>query len=114
MAERVAPLERELIERMAQEGYGDRLELQRFADLRYAGQAHEITTPLESGAPDFERLARAFGHEHERTYGHQAEQEEVESVALRVVARAPRDQRPGKTLRRDVCRTPAARDAHFG
>jgi N-methylhydantoinase A len=115
MAERFAPLERELIERMAQEGYsGDRVEVQRFADLRYAGQAHEITTPLASGAPDFERLARAFGHEHERTYGHQAEQEEVESVALRVVARVPRELRPGKTLRRSSQGATAPRNAYFG
>ena len=35
---------------------------------------------------DFAALAKAFGDEHERTYGHQAEAEEVESVALRAVA----------------------------
>ena len=35
---------------------------------------------------DFAVLAKAFGDEHERTYGHQAEAEEVESVALRAVA----------------------------
>lgn len=59
----------------------------RFADLRYAGQAHELliayaTTP--SGAPDFAAMAEAFGAEHARTYGHRAEAEAVECVALRV------------------------------
>jgi N-methylhydantoinase A len=115
MAERFEPLEQELLARMAEEGYSrDRVELQRFADVRYAGQAHEITTPLGSGAPDFARLARAFGDEHERTYGHQADQEEVESVAVRVVARVPRDLRPGKSAPRRGPRAAGARTAYFG
>jgi len=74
------------------------LEILRFADLRYAGQAHEITIPVaiagvadDPGELDFVRLAEAFGNEHERTYGHQAEREEVECVALRVVARVASD-----------------------
>ena len=93
MAAKFDALERELLARMSGEGYSrEQLQLARFADLRYAGQAHEITTPLAagcSGEPDFAQLAEAFGDEHERTYGHQAEREEVECVALRVVARVP-------------------------
>ena len=90
MAARFDALERELLARMSGEGYSEHaLQLMRFADLRYAGQAHEITTPVESGSPHFARLAEAFGNEHQRTYGHQAEREEVECVALRVVARVP-------------------------
>ena len=91
MAERYADLERDLQARMEQEGYVAReFALLRFADLRYADQAHELTTPMvadAAGRPDLAAVARAFGDEHERTYGHQAEREEVECVTLRVIAR---------------------------
>ena len=99
MAAKYELLERELTARMAAEGHArNALEILRFADLRYAGQAHEITIPVaitgvadDPGELDFVRLAEAFGNEHERTYGHQAEREEVECVALRVVARVASD-----------------------
>jgi N-methylhydantoinase A len=88
-AERFAALEQDLAATMQREGYaaGD-YTLSRFADLRYSGQAHELMIAVEAGADgiDFAALAEAFGDEHERTYGHQAETEEVESVAIRVVA----------------------------
>ena len=114
MGERLAALERDLLERMAGEGHArERIEISRFADLRYAGQAHEITTRVAGGEPDFERLARAFGDEHERTYGHQAEAEEVECVALRVVARIPSGLHPGKSVARGAS-APGKRDAYFG
>jgi N-methylhydantoinase A len=81
--------------------------------VRYAGQAHEITTPIAAGEPDFSRLARDFGDEHERTYGHQAQAEEVECVALRVVARLPVERRPGNTTARRASPS-GKRDAYFG
>jgi N-methylhydantoinase A len=114
MGERLAALEREILDRMAAEAHpAKRIEISRFADLRYAGQAHEITTPIASEDPDFLRLARDFGDEHERTYGHQAQAEEVECVALRVVARLPAELRPGNTAARWAS-TAARRDAYFG
>jgi N-methylhydantoinase A len=114
MGERLEALEREILDRMAAEGHpGERVELSRFADLRYAGQAHEITTPIAAGEPDFSRLARDFGDEHERTYGHQAQAEEVECVALRVVARLPVERRPGNTTARRASPS-GKRDAYFG
>jgi N-methylhydantoinase A len=111
MAARLEQMERELGARMQAEGQA--FELARFADLRYAGQAHEITTPVAQGAPDFQRLAQDFGNEHERTYGHQAEREEVECVALRVVARAADD---GVSFSRTPFAQgkPKSRDAYFG
>jgi N-methylhydantoinase A len=88
-AERFTTLEQDLAATMRREGYaaGD-FTLTRFADLRYSGQAHELMIAVDAAADgiDFAALAEAFGNEHERTYGHQAESEEVESVALRVVA----------------------------
>ena len=83
-------LEERLSADMAREGYGGgNFAVTRFADLRYEGQAHELTIPVASGSdglPDLEAMARAFGDEHERTYGHRAEAEAVESVTLRATA----------------------------
>ncbi len=88
-AERFRAIESDLAATMRAEGYETAdFTVARFADLRYSGQAHELTIAVDA-APnsiDFAALAEAFGDEHERTYGHQAETEEVESVALRVVA----------------------------
>jgi N-methylhydantoinase A len=111
MAERFRALEDELRARMAAEGVGN-YEIERYAELRYAGQAHEIRTPAGAGEPDLARLAIAFGNEHERTYGHQAEREEVECVALRVLARVPADVRP--VAGRPGCGPKSARKAYFG
>jgi N-methylhydantoinase A len=65
----------------------------RMADLRYAGQAYELTVPApdgEIGEAELRALAEAFGAEHERTYGHRATDEPIELVNLRMVARLDR------------------------
>jgi len=82
-------LEAGLASDMAAEGYGrDDVAVRRFAELRYEGQAHELTVPAgDPGAlPDLDAMASAFGAEHERTYGHRADDEAVECVTLRVTA----------------------------
>ena len=66
---------------------GGNVRVTRYADLRYAGQAHELTVMVPDGQLDIPALAKAFGNEHERTYGHQAEAEAVECVTLRVIGR---------------------------
>ncbi|MGB0631575.1 MAG: hydantoinase/oxoprolinase family protein [Alphaproteobacteria bacterium] len=87
-------LEQELHSLMKDEGYGVAdYSVTRYADLRYTGQAHELTieSRASDGAPDFAALATKFGAEHERTYGHQAEAEAVECVTLRLIARVAED-----------------------
>lgn len=70
------------------------------ADLRYSGQAHELNVPLlDIGAKDTEpwaidtafinRIVSAFHTEHYRRYGHTANEEAIEMVALRVHAVGP-------------------------
>ena len=117
VADRLAALAASLAATMSAEGHEKgAYAISRFADLRYAGQAHELTIPISAGpaeAIDFAALAKAFGEEHERTYGHQAAGEEVECVALRVVATVAVDKPYGVV-------TPAAggadhaREAYFG
>ncbi len=83
-------LESGLAADMAAEGYGaGDYALRRLAELRYEGQAHELAVPVPAGPdglPDTAAMAAAFGDEHERTYGHRADAEAVESVTLRAVA----------------------------
>lgn len=91
-------------------------------DLRYAGQAYELTVPLgwRSGeAVDMAGITRAFHIEHERTYGHASEDDGVELVNLRAVgsllsekARAYDARRAGGS--HDAVLGRAARRAYFG
>lgn len=60
------------------------------ADMRYIGQAHEltVTVPVDiNGAPNKRVMAQAFSDEHYRTYGHCASGQAVECVTLRIIAR---------------------------
>lgn len=82
-------LESELVAGMSAEGYGpEEFVATRYADLRYGGQAHELTVDVPDPL-DLADMAKRFGDEHERTYGHQAEAEAVECVTLRVIGRVP-------------------------
>jgi hypothetical protein len=114
-ARRFETLKAEVDTAMCAEGYtaGDYV-VRRMADLRYAGQAHELTIPVAPGDDiDLAALARAFGDEHERTYGHQAADEEVESVALRVVGTVAVDKLSGVAAPEPVG-AEGARRAFFG
>ncbi len=61
----------------------------KYLDLRYAGQAHELTIPV-AGDPLDSNVLRdsvcAFHEEHDRTYGHKAKDEATEVVNLRLTA----------------------------
>jgi N-methylhydantoinase A len=56
--------------------------LERFADVRYAGQSYELTVPWESSDP-----AAAFHREHQRVYGYSNLERAIEVVTLRLRAR---------------------------
>ena len=66
----------------------------RQADLRYSGQAYELTIPV-APASGIAAMVEGFGEEHLLTYGHRADDEPVDLVNLRVVGWAdppgPRD-----------------------
>lgn len=93
---------------------------ERAIDLHYSGQTSELTVAVPSRAlqrNDVLEIIELFGKEHERTYGHRAENEPVDIVNLRVVARSDsrgaelqtrRVGRPGET------RVHEPRSAYFG
>jgi len=70
------------------------------ADLRYLGQAHELNVSLSDVGPKdaqpwaihtafMKQIVSAFHTEHSRRYGHAANEEPIELVALRVRAVGP-------------------------
>jgi len=61
----------------------------RFADIRYARQAYELSVPVKGGtlgAEDISAVAESFHERHERNYGYARRGEGVEFVNMRVVA----------------------------
>jgi N-methylhydantoinase A len=99
------------------------VEIRRSADLRYFGQAHELTIPVidaPAGGCDLAAMTAAFGREHEKTYGHQNPANAVECVNLRLVGRVAARAEihydvPAMLVRRPRTVPPGAvRSAYFG
>jgi len=79
-----ARLEAEALRALEREGYPpERSKLQRFAELRYLSQSHELSVPWQKTLGE---LAARFEEEHERTYGHRGHDSIVELVNLHLVA----------------------------
>jgi N-methylhydantoinase A len=77
---------------LAEEGIpAEGVRLSRLADLRYAGQAYELTVRVADGSVDTRGLTADFVAEHERTYGHGSLDDPVDLVSIRIVARVERD-----------------------
>lgn len=84
LANLVAPLERATRRILLRDGQAaERLVTEREADLRYAGQSHELTLPLK-GDP-----IASFHRAHFSAFGYQRPGAEVELVTLRVRSLAP-------------------------
>jgi N-methylhydantoinase A len=79
-------LEREACATLTAEGIStERVRLTRFADMRYLGQAYELTVPVPDPL-EIGHMVQSFMDEHRRTYGHAAD-DPVQVVSVRVVAR---------------------------
>ena len=71
------------------EGYGTPVHrFERLIDLRYAGANSELTLPCPADQNIATILRRLFGEAHERQYGYRSDAETVETMSLRVIARA--------------------------
>ncbi len=80
-------LEKEAAQTLRLEGYDPtRLAFQRYADLHYAAQIHELTVPVPASG-SMSELKDVFGQEHRRTYGYRSDGEEVEVTNIRVIGR---------------------------
>ena len=83
-----AALEAEGAGALSAEGYGaDMTEHEHQADLRYRGENTNLTVSAAGAVDDPRVLAEGFAREHERTYGYRSDEETVELVNLRLIAR---------------------------
>jgi len=99
---------------LAAEGHArERIELSRFAEMRYAGQAYELAVPVPLCDVDVEALVASFHAEHERTYGHRAASDPVDVVSLRVLARVA-SRHNGAVRSPESAGGRASRPAYFG
>jgi N-methylhydantoinase A len=95
---------------------------QRMADLRYAGQAFEISVPLEDRTIDdtaLQSLATAFENEYEKTYGHRLPGgSPIQFVGIRLSGMVrpggPRRMDPARVLARNDGGAGRSRPAYFG
>jgi N-methylhydantoinase A len=110
-------LEKEVREEMRKEGIAQaRVSVKRLADLRYTGQAFELTVPAET--VDVAAIEAAFHAEHKRTYGHSSEGDPVDLINIRVIASAAPESKEGFAERLKDAQVPssahAPRQAYFG
>jgi N-methylhydantoinase A len=96
------------------------IRLRRRADLRYAGQAFELTVDVPDGPLDaaaIEALSAAFDAEHARSYGHSLSRtHKREIVALRVVGTIATERPESRLSVRTTSagHGPQTRSAYFG
>ncbi|MBI2849181.1 MAG: hydantoinase/oxoprolinase family protein [Chloroflexi bacterium] len=84
-----AELEENAFRDMIDQGIArNRINLQRFLDLRYAGQSYEVSIAVGAiqATEDMEQVIDVFNETHGRIYGHKAEGEPIEIVNFRVRA----------------------------
>jgi N-methylhydantoinase A len=82
----LARLEAQVREQLAADGVRPQaMTIVHTADLRYAGQACELTVPAR---PDLAAMAADFDAEHARTYGHASPGAPTDLVSLKVIGRA--------------------------
>ena len=89
----------------------------RSADVRFAGQAYELTVPVPDGKVDIARLVADFVAEHLRTYGHGSADDPVDVVSIRALARLGRTASQGYDPLAAIRGTPleeGTRPAYFG
>lgn len=101
----------------ADEGYDQgRLSIQAYADLRYAGQAYELTIATDHETPDIEVLKSGFVSEHIRTYGHGSDTDPIDIVNLKLVATLVGDGAAAKGVLKvkDGAVGKSVRDVYFG
>jgi len=95
IASAVAEMETAAVERLAAEGFGASAQrIETALDLRYLGQAFELTVALPPGPLDLAAIARDFHERHGATYGHADPGGEIELVNVRLTARGMVD-KPG-------------------
>lgn len=102
----------------------DDAEWVRQADLRYSGQAYELTVDVPGVTGDDEHddlddralaeVVSRFHHEHERTYGHMSETDAVDFINLRYSARFATNSPPPHAVANIKGKSSGERRVYFG
>jgi N-methylhydantoinase A len=89
----MADLERECRADLAGQGHVDGVLVERFVEMRYAGQNHELTVPVIAGLSDDDQAALwdAFHHYHDERFGFRLT-DAIEVINFIVTASAPTGQ----------------------
>ncbi|WP_264372022.1 hydantoinase/oxoprolinase family protein [Salicibibacter halophilus] len=77
---------------LAQAGVTENIEVLRYAEMKYAGQTHEITVPIPSGALTVQSIAEVaanFKRAYAKRYAEANEDMPMEALNWRVVVRGP-------------------------
>jgi N-methylhydantoinase A len=116
IAAAVAALEREAATLLTEEGHGAPPVIERWVDCKYQGQSFELSVPLPArlDATLARDLTQTFGSEHERTYGHRADDDPIQLVNLRLTARLVRSAAPDLRLADAHVVAHGERPAYFG
>jgi len=114
-------LEGKALAQLKDDGFeADEALLNRFASMRYKGQTFEIEIPIPDGKltpAAIQNIERAFGDEHEQTYGHRASLEEpLQLIAFKLSGAAlnPEKVVPGNPVRHASEAKRVSRNAYFG
>jgi N-methylhydantoinase A len=110
-------LEVEALATLKREAFAmDQVDLRWFADMRYSGQAYELTVPVTRNKVSLDAMHDAFHAEHERTYGHRSDGDPVDLVNVKILARVPQRQSGYKGVAADpsVSAKLLPRKAYFG
>ncbi|HZQ65220.1 MAG TPA: hydantoinase/oxoprolinase family protein [Gaiellaceae bacterium] len=88
----LAQMEAEGVGLLGESGLGpEQLTHERFADMRYVGQGHEVRVPLPAGElRDVRDLVERFEREYHRLYGRRGPDVGVEAITWRVISSGPR------------------------
>jgi N-methylhydantoinase A len=109
-------LEREVTASLVAQGHRPSMvELVRTIDVHYAGQSFELSLTMNApvDAAAIAAIDARFAAEHERTYGHRAEDDPVEAVHIRVQGHVP-SQRVSRRAHADAGASTSTRGAYFG
>ena len=112
-----AEMEGAAVERLVAEGFAPPAQrLEGALDLRYLGQAFELTVALPRGPLDLDATARDFHERHRATYGHADPGGQIELVNVRLTARGVVDKPSPRRAPRAGAegRASGARAAWFG
>jgi N-methylhydantoinase A len=117
LADIFSELEADAFQWIKDEGYAVKdVRFRANADLRYSGQAYELTIPTDHKHPDIDKLFSGFNKEHEKTYGHKSDTDPIDIINLKLVATIDiNNSRKGSRLRvKGGYATSGERSVYFG